>query len=459
MSSELAFTRRGFLKSAAATSAVLAAGSALNAHAAGSDEIRVGVIGCGGRGSQACENVLESAKGVKIVAAADVFPEKIVGEVESKSDPGRRRRRDTPLRQHLMEFVQKGKAKELGNSVDLPESRCFVGLDGYEKVINTPEVNYVMLATPPGFRPLHIQAAVAAGKNFFTEKPVAVDAAGIRKVLAAYEESVKKGLRIVTGTQRRHQLGYLETMKRVHGGDIGEITALRAYWNGGGIWFRDRKPGMTDVAYQCENWYHFLWTCGDHIVEQHIHNLDVCNWAMNGHPEYCDAAGGRTPGNKGGGRRDGPPNEVGHIYDHFSVDYVYPNGVHMYSSCKHLPMCTSNVSEAIVGTNGVCLPHEYKIRDRRIVTRDQDRASTNPYVQEHTDLIDCIRGGKTINELKTVAESTLTAIMGRMSAYTGQRVKWEQALNSKEDTFPANLTWDMSLPVGPVPHPGQTKLT
>jgi predicted dehydrogenase len=315
-----------------------------------------------------------------------------------------------------------------------------------------------MLATPPGFRPLHIQAAVAAGKNLFSEKPVGVDGTGIRKVLAAYDEALKKGLKIVTGTQRRHQLGYVETMKRVHDGDIGEITALRVYWNGHGIWFHDRKPDMTDVAYQLKNWYHFLWTCGDHIVEQHIHNLDVANWAMNGHPLWCDGAGGRTPGNKAGGRLDGPPEVVGQIYDHFSIDYVYPNDVHMYSTCRHIPACTPNVTEAIVGSNGTCHANEYRIRNRRILSRDQDRASTDPYVQEHTDLIGHIRSDKPVNELKQVAESTLTAIMGRMSAYTGQRVKWEQALNTKEDTFPKDLTWDMHLPVGPVPHPGLTKL-
>jgi myo-inositol 2-dehydrogenase/D-chiro-inositol 1-dehydrogenase len=460
MTHDLPFTRRGFLKSAAATGAVLAASGAMNAYAAGSDEIRVGVIGCGGRGKGACANVLESAKGVKMVAAGDVFEEKIVGphNGEKPSSTGKKPgKRSGGLRDYLTQLAEGGKVKELGNSVDLPDERCFSGLDAYDKVINCPDVNYVMLATPPGFRPLHIQATIAAGKNLFTEKPVGVDGTGIRKVLAAYEEAQKKGLKIVAGTQRRHQLGYVETMKRVHDGAIGDITSLRAYWNGGGIWFNERKPGMSDVAYQLNNWYHFLWLCGDHIVEQHVHNLDVINWAMNGHPEYCDGAGGRTPGNTAANRREGPPEVVGQIYDNFSIDYVYPNGVHMYSSCRHLP-CTGNVSEAIVGTKGVCLPNEYRINGAKIVTRAGDKASTDPYVQEHTDLIECIRSDKPINELKQVAESTLTAIMGRMAAYTGKQVKWEQALNTKEDTFPTNLTWDMSLPVGPVPHPGQTKL-
>src|SRR5207247_5966943 len=172
------------------------------------------------------------------------------------------------------------KCKELGNKANIADDHCHVGLDAYEKVINTPGINYVILATPPGFRPLHIQAAIAAGKNLFTEKPVGVDGTGIRKVLAAYDESIKKGLHVVAGTQRRHQKAYLEVMKQVHDGTIGDVTSLRAYWNGTGIWFRARKEGMTDVEYQINNWYHFLWTCGDHIVEQHVHNLDVCNWAM-----------------------------------------------------------------------------------------------------------------------------------------------------------------------------------
>jgi predicted dehydrogenase len=433
-------TRRDFLKTAATTGAVLAAGGALNAHAAGSDEIGVGMIGCGGRGRGACENVLNSAKGVKIVALGDAFKEKAY-----------------ELREHLTEWVKKdGKAKEYGNSVGATPDACYGGLDAYEKVINTPGVNYVMLATPPGFRPLHIQAVIAAGKNLFTEKPVGVDGPGIRKVLAAYEEAKKKGLFVVAGTQRRHQKGYLEMLKRIHEGEIGDVVNLRVYWNGGGIWFRKRQPDMTDVAYQLNNWYHFLWLCGDHITEQHVHNLDVANWVMNGHPVKADGAGGRTPGNPS--RPAGPPEVAGNIYDNFSIDYEYPNGVHMYSSCRHIPQAQSNVSEHLAGTKGMCNVGGYTINGKAIVSRREDRAATDPYVQEHTDLIACIRDGMPINELKTVAESTLTAILGRTAAYTGRPVTWDQMLNSKLDTFPKDLTWDMSLPVPPVPHPGLTKL-
>src|SRR5262245_20354185 len=275
MSSNASATRRDFLKTATTTSAVLAAGGALNAHAAGDDQIKVGVIGCGGRGSGAAENVLNSAQGVKVVALADVF--------QNKVDSARRR---------LTNVAERGRIKELGNKVETTDDRAFVGLDAFERVISSPEVNYVILATPPGFRPLHIQATIAAGKNLFTEKPVGVDGTGIRKVLAAYDDSLKKGMYIVAGTQRRHQKAYQEVMKPVHDGAIGDIAALRVYWNGSGIWFHKREQGMTDVAYQLNNWYHFLWVCGDHIVEQHVHNLDVANWAMKGHPVRCDGAGG-----------------------------------------------------------------------------------------------------------------------------------------------------------------------
>jgi predicted dehydrogenase len=231
---------------------------------------------------------------------------------------------------------------------------------------------------------------------------------------------------------------------------------MRCYWNNQGIWFYKRKPGVTDLAYQLNNWYHFLWVCGDHIVEQHVHNLDVCNWAMKSHPIRCDGAGGRTPHNPC--RPAGPPEETGNIYDNFSIDYEYPGGVHMYSSCRHLPACANNVSEALVGTKGMCDVSGYRINRSPIYRREQDKADTSPYVREHADLINSIRGGTIINELKNVAEATLTAIMGRMSAYTGKPVTWEQALNSKLDTFPGKLDWEMTISTPPVPVPGKTPL-
>jgi predicted dehydrogenase len=437
-------TRRDFLATAAATGTALATGLSLvqNVHAAGSDEIRVGLIGCGGRGSQASENVLASAPGVKIIALGDAF------EFRTKG-----------ARQSLKSFAERdATCKKYGNSVDLPDDRLFTGLDAFEKVLAVPEVNYVILATPPGFRPPHLEAAVAAGKNIFTEKPVGVDGPGIRKVLAAYEEAQKKGLHIVAGTQRRHQLGYVETMRQVHDGAIGDITALRCYWNNGGIWFHPRSELAkhnipdSDLAYQLYNWYHFVWVCGDHIVEQHVHNLDVCNWAMNTHPIKATGVGGRHC------RPEGDPQVVGNIFDQFGVDFEYPGGVHMLSMCQHIPTCENNVSEALIGTKGHCQADSYSINGKRIMTRTQDRAATNPYVQEHTDLIAHIREGKPINELKNVAESTMTAILGRMSTYTGKTVTWDKALHSQLDTMPKELSWNMKIDVPPVPVPGKTAL-
>jgi myo-inositol 2-dehydrogenase / D-chiro-inositol 1-dehydrogenase len=426
-------TRRDFLKTTAVAGTALAANLSqlANAHAAGSDTLRVGLIGCGGRGTQAAENVLSSAPGVKVVAIGDVFEEKL------KYCQG-----------GLKEFASKDETvKKHGNAVDIPDERCFLGLDAYDKVIGSG-IDYVILATPPGFRPIHLQAAVAAGKHIFTEKPVGVDGPGIRKVLAAYEEAKGKHLGVAAGTQRRHQLGYLETLKRIHDGSIGDITGGRCYWMQGILWKRERRPGMSDVAYQVNNWYGFPWLSGDHIVEQHVHNIDVMNWALGTHPVSAVGMGYRTPRDKG----------YGVIYDFFAIDFQYPNGVHVLSMCRQISNCRNEIGEYLVGKKGHCHVNEYSINDRRVVSRQQDRDSTNPYVQEHTDLIESIRSGKPINELKNVAESTLTAILGRMSAYTGKQVSWDQALHSQQSLMPEHLDWHGSLPVAEVAAPGKTPL-
>jgi myo-inositol 2-dehydrogenase/D-chiro-inositol 1-dehydrogenase len=421
-------SRRDFLKTTAvAAGAAVATQLSLPAvHAAGSDVIKVGLIGCGGRGNGAAEDVLRAAKGVTIHALGDVFQFQVDG-----------------TRNRLTQLAEKDEIKQKDNQVDV-ENRCFSGLDAYKQVIESG-VHYIILATSPGFRPIHLQAAVAAGKNIFTEKPVGVDGPGIRKVLEAYEEAKKKGLHIVAGTQRRHQLPYLETMKRIHDGAIGDLVGGQFYWMQNILWARDPKPEMTtDVAKQIWNWYNYTWLCGDHIVEQHVHNLDVMNWAFGTHPQSAVGMGFRT--------RTDP--RFGHIYDFFAIDYKYPNDVHTLSMCRQISNCANEVGEHLVGTKGMCHVNAYTINGKR-VTR---RGGTNPYVQEHTDLIESIRSGKPINELKQVAESTLTAIMGRMSAYTGKEVSWEQALNSQEDLMPKDLTMDMSLPVAPVSVPGKTPL-
>jgi predicted dehydrogenase len=443
--------RRDFLKS----STVAAAGAALstlalapNVHAAGNDTIKVGIIGCGGRGSGAGENVLDAAEGVEIVALGDVFKFRVDG-----------------CRNHLKNHVGKDTpAKKFGNKVNVPDDNLFVGLDCHDKVVQSG-ANYIILTTPPGFRPVCLEAAIAAGKNIFCEKPVAVDGPGIRKVLAAYDKAVEKKLHIVTGTQRHHELGYLETMKRIHGGDIGDIVALRAYWKQAqNIWFRPREElkdlkvpqADSDLAYQLHNWYHFLWTCGDHIVEQHVHNLDVCNWAINDHPIKAIGMGSRIS------LKPGDPGENGNIFDNFAIDFEYKNGVHMLSMCRQITGCDrgceNNISEAVVGTKGNSRPDHYKVNGKRVITDEQAEAD-RPYVQEHTDLIASIRAGKPINELKRVAESTLTAIMGRMAGYTGELVTWEKALKSKEVTMPTELSWTMKLETPAPAVPGKTRLT
>jgi len=420
-------SRRNFLKTSTAAVAGASLASRLGdlpaVHAAGSDEIRVGVIGCGGRGTGAAQDVITAAPGVKIIALADAFED------------------------HLDKCLEQLKKTQAAN-IDIPENRQFVGFNAAQQLLDLKEVNYVILATPPGFRPPHLTAAVAAGKNIFTEKPLAVDGTGIRAVLAAYEAAKVKGLKIVCGLQRHHQTGYLETMKQIKNGAIGQILAARAYWNQGDLWKVDRKPGWSDMEWQLRNWYNFTWICGDHIVEQHVHNLDVINWAMGANPVRAVAMGGRAA-------RVSP--EFGHIFDHFAVDYEYGNGVHMLSMCRQIAGCENSVSETLVGEKGTCDVNRYIIRSGGEVKWRFAEKDNKPYEQEHTDLIEAIRGGKEMNELKSCAESTLTGIMGRMSAYTGKAVTWNQALNSKENLMPAKLEWG-SLPFPDVAVPGTTPL-
>ncbi len=420
-------TRRDFLKTSAVAAA---AGVALtaNVHAAGSDTIKVGLVGCGGRGTGAAHNVLDAAPNVKIVALGDVFDFQV-----KKAQAGLR-----------------GAKNQHGNTADVPDDRCFTGLDAYKRVLDT-DANYIILATPPGFRSFHLEAAVAAGKNIFTEKPVSTDGPGIRRVLAAYEQAQKKGLHIVAGTQRRHQKAYIETIKRIHDGAIGDLVGGRGYWNQGILWKRS-KPGLPPLGQQIFNWYAFVALCGDHIVEQHVHNIDVLNWAFKGHPSAAIAMGYRTPRDEG----------YGHIYDFFAVDYEWPNqGIHTLSMCRQISNCANDVAEYLVGTKGTSHTCDgakiFTINGKPVYTRAEAHKHTNPYVQEHTDLIESIRSGKPINELKQVAESTLTAIMGRMSAYTGKRVTWDQALNSQEVLMPDHLELSVPLPNLPVAQPGKTR--
>lgn len=330
--------------------------------------------------------------------------------------------------------------------INIPDEKCFVGFDAYKKLLAVPEINYVILATPPHFRPMHLKAAIEAGKNVFVEKPVAVDGPGVRMVIEAGELAKQKKLGIAAGTQRRHQRSYQETIKRIHDGAVGDIIYARAYWNGGVIWVIEREPGWSDMEWQLRNWNYFTWLGGDHIVEQHVHNLDVINWAMRAHPVKAIALGGRQA------RQN---QNYGHIYDHFAVEFEYENGSRMFSQCRQMNGCEGKVEEAVVGTKGISNCANY-IRPKEGQLWRFREESPNPYQYEHQTLMEGIRSGSPLNEAKAIAESTLTGIMGRESAYAGRTITWEEALNSKTRLGPEKYEFG-SLPFPEVPMPGQHK--
>jgi predicted dehydrogenase len=327
------------------------------------------------------------------------------------------------------------------------DDRCFTGFDNYKGVIASG-VHVVILATPPAFRPLHFQAAVEAGKHVFMEKPVAVCPAGVRMIIEAGEKAKQKGLAVVAGTQRRHDFGYRETIKRIHEGAIGRIVAGYCYWNQGGLWAVPKQEGWSDTEWQIRNWLYFTWLSGDHIVEQHIHNIDVINWVLGTHPVRALAMGGRQV-------RTDPL--YGHIYDHFAVEFEYPGGIRVLSMCRQIDNCANFVGERVVGTEGVADPSGW-IQGKTEWRYEGVR--TNPYMQEHVHLIQSIRKGEPLNEARQVAESTLSAIMGRMSAYTGKEVTWEQAMNSQLNLLERvlNLREFGPMAVDPVAMPGKTPL-
>jgi myo-inositol 2-dehydrogenase / D-chiro-inositol 1-dehydrogenase len=423
-----AVSRRTFMQTtAAATAAFVLPG----AHAAGSDAIRVGVIGTGGRGTGAAANVVESSPGIEIVALGDLMPDRL----------GQCREQLSKLSKEDPKFAA---------AVKVTDERCFTGFDAFKKVLAS-DIDYVILATPPGFRPAHLAAAVEAGKNIFTEKPVAVDAAGIRSVLATYEAAQKKGLAIGVGTQRRHQDLYLAAVKRVQDGAIGDVMSGQVFWNQGGLWNRDRQKNWTDVEWQLRNWLYFTWLSGDHIVEQHVHNIDVANWFIGAHPVRAIAVGGRQ-------WRIDP--KYGHIYDHFGVDFEYPNGSRVLSMCRQIDGTRTRIGESFIGARGSLELQDQGIADIRGPNAwkwQKPEKPISPYVQEHTDLVASIRAGKPYNELKQVAESTLSAILGREAAYTGQELTWDEVLNAQQDLMPPLIEFG-PLETPAVPTPGRTKL-
>lgn len=416
-------SRRDFIKVSAATglAALLSGGQGLFAQ--GSDRLRVGLIGCGSRGTGAAIDCVKSSDGVEIVAMGDLFRDRLASSLGELK-------------------------KNVADKVKVSADSCFVGFDAYKRVLEY-DIDLVILATPPHFRPAHLKAAIEANKHIFMEKPVAVDPVGVRSVIASSELAKQKGLAIVAGTQRRHQAHYLEIMKRIHNGDIGEVVAGQCYWNQGGLWVKKKQPNWSDMEWQCRNWLYFTWLSGDHIVEQHVHNIDVVNWAIGSHPVKAMGMGGRQV-------RTGP--EYGNIFDHFAVEYEYPNGVRVLSMCRQIDGTSVRVSEHIVGTKGTA----YTDGSNGFIEGQNpfkyEGPSPNPYIQEHADLIASIREGRPLNEGKRVAESTLTAIMGRMSAYTGRELKWDWVMKvSKLDLRPPKYEFG-DLPVRPVAVPGKTPL-
>jgi predicted dehydrogenase len=425
-------SRREFIRTASAASlAAVVAGSSMS-QAAGKEKIRVGVIGCGGRGTGAALDCVEASNDVVIAVLGDLFPDMIKESLK----------------------ILNGKLKKENLTVT-PET-CFSGFDAYTKVLAS-DVDLVILATPPFFRPIHLKAAVEAGKHIFMEKPVAVDPAGVRSVIASADLAKQKGLSVVAGTQRRHQAHYIEVMKRVRGGDLGEIVSGQCYWNMGSLWveraaqnWADRIiKNWSDMEWQVRNWLFTVWLSGDHICEQHVHNLDIMNWAMGSHPVKCTGMGGRAA-------RTDPM--YGNVFDHFAVEYEYPNGARILSMCRQTAGALDNVSERVVGTEGVSYTDGADGYIKGKKPFKTEKPSPNPYVQEHVDLIASIKAGKPLNEGRQVAESTLTAIMGRMSAYTGRSLSWEWLMSgSTLDLTPPHFEWK-ALPPLEVAVPGKTPL-
>ncbi|HNU99803.1 MAG TPA: Gfo/Idh/MocA family oxidoreductase [Verrucomicrobiota bacterium] len=441
-------SRRHFLQG----SSIALAGAALAefpfvlaARAEADMPIRIGVIGCGGRGTGAVLDALGAATQV-IYPSAGYHTE----DVASNATVAHKNLEVVALCDVFMDRVNacRQNLKKLG--VNVPDAMCFDGFDGYKKLLEIPEINYVIHATLPHFRPLHVKAAVEAGKNVFMEKPGAVDGPGVRTLLEAGEIAKAKNLGIAAGTQRRHRPSYNEAIRRIHDGQIGEIQCLRCYWNGGVIWVIEKTDAMSDMEWQLRNWNYFTWTSGDHIVEQHVHNLDIMNWAMGAHPVKAYGQGGRQA-------RRHPIH--GNIYDHFAVEFEYPNGVRMFSQCRQMDGTEGRVGEVIQATQGVATLND----GNNLLTirgggnwRSRGLEDGNPYQKEHQNLIASIRAGKPINEAKSLAESTLTAIMGRESAYTGRTVEWDEALHSKLRYGPD--TYELgSLPFPEVPVPGKHK--
>lgn len=422
-------SRRQFLKTGAAASLLPLLGSLQPVFAAGTDRLRIGLVGCGWRGIDAVRNCLAADPSVQVVALGDAFADRIDAAMKEFTVGGGNEK-TPPLPKDQFAVTRE---------------TCFTGFDAYQKVIGAG-IDLVLLVTPPQFRPRHLEAAIEAGVHVFAEKPVAVDPVGARKVLKVAELATQKKLAFVAGTQRRHSADYLETMARIKDGAIGELVGGSCYWMQEGLWHRGRQPEWTEMEYQMRNWLYFTWLSGDHIVEQHLHNIDIMNWAFGGPPVKAYGMGGRQS-------RTDP--KYGNAWDHFSVEFEYASGARVQSLCRQVPKTSTRVTEHLVGTKGSARPSGAILGAQPWKFAGQLR---NPYEQEHVDLIRSIRAGTPLNEGRQVAESTLTAILGRMSAYTGREVSYGWMLEaSKLDLTPPAFAWG-DAPAVEIPVPGVTPL-
>ncbi len=429
--------RREFLKKGAlvAGGVMLSGLSWAGGPSSVDDTIKIALIGCGDRGTGAAYQALSTKYKLKLVAMADAFSDRLDNSYRILSE----------------------KFKE---QVDVPEERRFVGFDAYEKAIKLADV--VLLVSPPGFRPAHFEEAVKQGKHVFMEKPVAVDAPGIRKVLAAAEVARQKKLNVVVGLQRRYQQNYREVLKRLEDGAVGDVVSGQVYWNSGGVWVKPRLQGQTEMEYQMRNWYYFNWLCGDHIVEQHVHNIDIACWVKNDYPISVQGTGSRA-------WRTGK--EYGEIYDNHAVELTFKDGSVIYSQCRHFEGTKNRVDETFQATkgkiylsannSGILWDHQGKE-----IYNHEKKGNPNPYQVEHDELFEAIStGAYKFQDAERAAKSCFVSIMGRYATYSGDTIRWEEALKADNDLMPAVLDWNASPKVlpdvngfYPVAQPGKTKV-
>jgi len=432
-------TRRKFVKETSLiTGGVLLAPSVLTASNQIKSEktLKLAVIGCGGRGTGAVVQALKADDNVKLVAMSDAFQDRLYKSLTN-----------------ISKIFDSSK-------IDVPASRQFLGFGSYKKAID--EADVVILTTPPGFRPQHFEYAISQGKHVFMEKPVATDVVGIKKVLKAAQMAKEKKLNVVVGLQRHYQNSYLATFDKIKSGAIGKITSGQVYWNSAGVWVKPRQAEWTEMEYQMRNWYYFNWLCGDHILEQHIHNIDVANWFIGELPVKAQGMGGRQI-------RNGK--DHGEIFDHHFVEFEYPGGAVISSQCRHQPGCFTKVAEKFQATNGTCSIHgitnaTLKSLDGNVIYEHDGENDLSPYQIEHNHLFEAIRNKRDyINNGEYGTNSTMTAILGRMATYSGKQITWEEALNSDYAIVPDEdtLSWDSLTPTicdadgnYPIPEPGVT---